>query len=124
MTLVDSGPGPGPAILVAALLAVALAGLAFVSRMLANGTLGPTPLVGIRLPALLASKEAWLRGHQAAVRPLTVTAVLGFLALVGSVLASHRVLEYLIFVGIALAIVIIGVIVAAVMAVRAAKRTS
>lgn len=122
MTLVNTGPGPGPAILVAALLTIALAGLAFVSRMLANGTLGPNPLVGIRLPALLASEEAWQRGHQAAVGPLTIAAVIGFLALVGSVLTSHAVLPYLFFVGVALVVMIIGVVLAAVRAVRAAKR--
>jgi hypothetical protein len=117
-----TGPGVGPAILVAALLTVALAGLAGVSRMLAGGTLGPNPLVGIRLAALLASEQAWQHGHRAAVRPLTVAAVLGFLALVGSVVASGDVLWYLVFLCIALAVVIIGVIVAAVVAVRAAKR--
>lgn len=118
----NTGPGPGPAILVAALLTIALAGLAFVSRMLANGTLGPNPLVGIRLPPLLASEQAWQRGHQAAVRPLTIAAVIGFLALVGSVVTSHSVLPYLFFVGVALVVMIIGVVVAAVLAVRAAKR--
>jgi hypothetical protein len=79
-------------------------------------------LVGIRLAALLASEQAWQHGHRAAVRPLTVAAVLGFLALVGSVVASGDVLWYLVFICIALAVVIIGVIVAAVVAVRAAKR--
>lgn len=121
MTLATAGPGPGSAILVAAFLTVALAGLAFVSRMLGNGTLGPNPLVGIRLPALLDSEDAWQRGHRAAVRPLTVAAVIGFLALVGSVLVSRHVVAYLVFLGIALVVMIIGVIVAAIAAVRAAK---
>jgi len=121
VTLATAGPGPGSAILVAAFLTVALAGLAFVSRMLGNGTLGPNPLVGIRLPALLDSEEAWQRGHRAAVRPLTTAAVVGFLSLVGSVVASRHVLVYLVFLGIALVVMIIGVIVAAVLAVRAAK---
>ena len=122
MTPATPGPGPGSAILVAALLTVALAGLAFVSRMLGTGMLGPNPLVGFRLPALLDSEAAWRRGHQAAVRPLTVAASVGFLALVGSVLASQHVLPYLIFLGIAMAVMIIGVIVSAVVAVRAAKK--
>lgn len=119
--MASNGPGPASAILVAALLTIATAGLAGVSRLLASGTLGRNHLVGIRLPALLASEEAWQRGHQAAVRPLTITAVLALLALVGSVLVSRHVLEYLIFLGIALGIVIIGVVVAAVVAVRAAR---
>lgn len=122
MTVANTGPGLGPAILVAVLFTVALAGLAGVSRMLANGTLGPNPLVGIRLPALLASEEAWQRGHQAAVRPLTIAAVVGFLALVGSVVTSRAVLPYLFFLGVALVVVIVGVVAAAVLAVRAAKR--
>lgn len=90
--------------------------------MLGNGTLGPNPLVGIRLPALLDSEEAWQRGHRAAVRPLTGAAIAGFLALVGSVLVSRHVLPYLVFLGIALVVMIIGVIVAAIAAVRAAKK--
>jgi len=107
---------------VAAFLTVALAGLAFVSRMLGNGTLGPNPLVGFRLRPLLRSEEAWQRGHEAAVRPLTIAAAVGFLALVASVIGSRHVLLYLIFLGIALAVMIVGVILAAVLAVRAAKR--
>ncbi|QGN33719.1 SdpI family protein [Microlunatus sp. Gsoil 973] len=118
----NNGPGLGPAILVAALITVALAGLAGVSRMLAGGTIGPNPLVGIRLPALLASERAWQGGHRAAVRPLTITALVAFLALVGSVVAAGTVLWYLIFLCTALAFVIIGVVVAAVVAVRAARR--
>ena len=122
MTLATAGPGPGSAIVVAAFLTVALAGLAFVSRMLGNGTLGPNPLVGFRLRPLLRSEEAWQRGHEAAVRPLTIAAAVGFLALVASVIGSRHVLLYLIFLGIALAVMIVGVILAAVLAVRAAKR--
>jgi hypothetical protein len=120
--LATAGPGPGSSILVAAFLTVALAGLAFVSRMLGNGTLGPNPLVGFRLRPLLRSEEAWQRGHEAAVRPLTIAAAVGFLALVASVIGSRHVLLYLIFLGIALAVMIVGVILAAVLAVRAAKR--
>lgn len=122
VTPATPGPGLASAILVAALFTVALAGLAFMSRLLGNGTIGPNPLAGIRLRPLLASEEAWRAGHQAAVRPLTIAAVLGFVALVGSVLASRHGQLYLILLGIALLVVIIGVIVAAVLAVRAAKR--
>lgn len=122
VTLATPGPGLGSAILVAAFFTVALAGLAFISRLLGNGTLERGPLIGFRLRPLLRSEEAWRAGHQAAVRPLTIAALAGFLALVGSVVTSRHGLLYLIFLGIALVVVIIGVIVAAVLAVRAAKR--
>lgn len=60
-------------ILVRALLVVVMAGsgvaLIWMARATASGRLGRNQLAGIRLPATMASDEAWLVAHQAARRP-------------------------------------------------------
>jgi hypothetical protein len=78
--------------------------------------------VGFRLPPLLASDRAWLRGHQATIRPLSISAAVGIAALIASVVLSRYAWPYLITLGIALCSLIIGVIVATVRAVQEAKR--
>lgn len=41
----------------------------FVTRSAAQGGTGPNALMGIRLPATMASERAWVAGHRAALGP-------------------------------------------------------
>lgn len=116
-----TGPGIGPAILTAALLSAATVGLVAISRLLGSGTIGQGAMIGFRLPPLLRSDEAWMRGHQAAVAPMTVAGVIGILALIGSVLLSGTVMPYLVALATALLALVIGIVVATVRAVRTAR---
>jgi uncharacterized membrane protein len=59
---------------VIALAIVATAGAA------ATGLLGPNHVAGIRIPALLASPEAWRIGHRRALAPLALAGVIGVAA--------------------------------------------
>ncbi|SDS40710.1 SdpI family protein [Microlunatus soli] len=119
-----TGPGIGPAIFTAVLLAVAMVGLVAISRLLGNGTIGQGAMIGFRLPPLLRSDEAWLRGHRAAVLPMTVAGAIGILALIASVLLSGTVLPYLVALGTAIVALVAGIVVATVRAVRAAAEVN
>ncbi len=59
----------GAAVAIAWVLAGLLPVLAVVSMLAARGRLRRNHLVGIRLPPLYASDDAWRRGHAAAVGP-------------------------------------------------------
>ncbi|HEY9290961.1 MAG TPA: SdpI family protein [Microlunatus sp.] len=117
-----SGPGLTSAIVTATLLTAAMVGLIAISRLLANGTIGPNPMIGFRLRPLLRSEQAWQSGHRAAVGPMTVAGVIGIVALIASVLLSGSVMPYLVMLGIAVVSLVTGVIVATVRAVSAARR--
>lgn len=116
-----TGPGLGPAIFTAVLLSLATVGLVTISRLLGNGTIGQGAMIGFRLRPLLRSDDAWLRGHQATVVPMTVAGVAGVVALICSVLLSQTVLPYLIALGTALVALVAGIVVATVRAVHAAR---
>lgn len=49
----------------------------FVTRSAAEGETGPNALVGIRVPATMASEEAWVAGHRAALGPSRLIGWLG-----------------------------------------------
>jgi hypothetical protein len=58
-------------------IALAVTGvvLAVLVSLCAAGVIGPNPLVGIRLPALFASRDSWQEGHRAAALPVWLGAV-------------------------------------------------
>jgi hypothetical protein len=55
-------------------LAVTAVVVAILVSLCASGTIGPNPLVGIRLPALLASRDSWRTGHRIALLPVWIAA--------------------------------------------------
>ena len=79
-------------------IALAVTGIvvAILVALCSSGTIGRNPVVGIRVPALLASDEAWKGGHRAAVLPTVVAAIaacaLGALALIVPSLADWGIL--------------------------------
>ena len=70
-------------------------------------------LIGIRLPALMASDEAWEKGHQAAVRPLLSIAPAGIALAVGALLLSGAVSEVAALVALILQFLALGLAVGA-----------
>ena len=67
-------------VMTAAVLAIAGLTLAWVAFAAASGKLGRNSLAGIRIPATLASDEAWLVAHQ---RSRSHTVAAGIIAIVG-----------------------------------------
>lgn len=93
--------------------------VALVIVLAASGRLRRNPFAGIRIPSLTASDDAWVSGHRTAVPPTTGGAVVCIvlaaivladpgLALLGAVLET--------------AVLVLGVLVGAVRADRAARR--
>ncbi len=58
-------------------IALAVTGvvLAVLVSLCAAVVIGPNPLVGIRLPVLLASRDSWREGHRSAALPAWLGAV-------------------------------------------------
>ncbi|ARC58464.1 hypothetical protein AS850_15360 [Frondihabitans sp. 762G35] len=67
-------------IVAAIVLFVVAAAIAGTAGAAAAGILGPNHVAGIRIPALLASPEAWRIGHRRALLPLAVAAVIAVAA--------------------------------------------
>ena len=116
------GPAVASAVIAAVLLSVAAAGVVAICWISANGILGPNPMAGLRTKALLQSERTWQVGHQAAIRPMAIGAVVAVVAAIGSVFATRDLTTYLIMLGVSVAAIVAGLIVATVVAGRAARR--
>jgi hypothetical protein len=103
----------------AALLALAAVVVAAVTVVAGVGRLRRNSIAGIRIPSLYASDEAWMHGHRAAIVPTAASAIVCVViaailltdpafALVGTILET--------------AVLVIGVLLATVLAGRAARR--
>lgn len=115
-------PPIASAILVAILLVVGNLLVILMLTLCANGTIMRGGLAGIRTGATRSSDEAWLGGHIAA-RPIAqigngVGAVLG----AATLLVSHTVGPYLSVLGATVVVTLGAVVVASVVAHRAARR--
>ncbi len=77
------------------------------------------PVVGIRLPALFVSGEAWTRGHAAAIVPMACTAIV-CIALTSLMAAIPSFAD--VGTGLVLILLLAGVVIAAFRASRAARR--
>lgn len=88
----------------------------------AAGVIRRNPWIGIRIPSLFASDEAWKAGHRAAVLPVVCSAVvnvvLAVLALTVLPPAPGSVLLWVVLV-----VLIAGTVIGAVVGARAANRT-
>lgn len=103
----------------AALVAGAAVVVAAVTLLAAVGRLRRNSIAGIRIPALLASDEAWRTGHRAAVLPTIGAAIV--CVVLAAVVLTGRPVAYL---GAPLEIVVlvIGVIAGSLLARRAVQR--
>jgi hypothetical protein len=76
----------GGALIIAWVFTALLLLLAVTAMLAGRGVIGRNPIIGIRIPSLFASDDAWRRGHAAAVRPSWIGFVVALvLALVGIV---------------------------------------
>ncbi|WP_344790548.1 SdpI family protein [Gryllotalpicola daejeonensis] len=72
------------ALIIAWVFAALLLLLAVAATLAGRGVIKRNPIIGIRIPSLFASDEAWARGHAAAARPSWIGFVVALLsALVG-----------------------------------------
>jgi uncharacterized membrane protein len=67
-------------IVAAIVLFVLAAAIVGTTGAAAGGLLGPNHVAGIRIPALLASPEAWRVGHRHALAPLVLAGVIAVAA--------------------------------------------
>lgn len=86
----------------------------------AVGRIPRNPFIGLRLPAFFASDEAWMAGHRAAVLPSVCGAVVGLVA--GILIATVQGLAA-VWLPIGIGAVLAGLIVGAVLGIRAAEST-
>ena len=115
-------PPLGSAILVAILLVVGNAIVILMVHLCANGTIRPGGLAGIRTAATRSSDAAWMAGHRAA-RPGT-DAVNGLAAVVAAatLFVASTVVPYLVALGFAIVLTLLGVVVNGIVADRAARK--
>ena len=118
-------PTTGPGFLASCLVAALLLGLAvlvfWLAALLADGTVNRNHAMGIRLPSLLRSDEAWRAGHRAARGPLRAGAVgSGLLAVVSAALGDQPT-PYVVAVLGSVVVLLGGVVAGTVRAHRAAK---
>jgi hypothetical protein len=103
----------GVAILTAAAIAAAV-----IVALCGTGVVARNPLVGLRLPSLFASDEAWRCGHRAATAPTLAAAVvcsgLSASAMAAPTFAAPAAV-------VALVVLLLGLAVAVVLAGRAAR---
>lgn len=117
-------PTTGPGFLASCLVAALLLGLAVVvywfAALLADGAVSRNHAMGIRLPSLLRSDDAWRAGHSAARAPLRAGAAgSGALAVLSAALGANPTPYVVVVLG-AVVVLLAGVAVATVRAHRAA----
>ncbi len=118
-------PGLGAAILVALLiLAVVDAPLLLIARAVAKEDIGINHAVGIRIPSVMRSPEAWRAGHDAALAPITVGVIVSAVAALVTIALSATFLPYVIVLGVAIVAALTGLIVGTVRARQAAMHVN
>lgn len=115
-------PPIGSAILVAVLLVLGNLIVILMITMCANGTITRGGLAGIRTGATRMSDAAWSVGHIAARPVAQVGNGLGAVIGAASLFASNTVVPYLVMLGIAVVVTLGSVLVASIVAHRAATR--
>jgi hypothetical protein len=118
-------PTTGPGHLASCLVGALLLGLAVLvfwfAALLADGTVSRNHALGIRLPSLLRSDQAWREGHRAARGPLRAGAAgCGILAVVSAALGGSPTPYVVVVLG-AVVVLLAGVAVATFRAQRAAS---
>lgn len=121
MSVPTEGPGLLSAVLVAILLLAVAAALGLLARALGRGRIERNHVIGIRIPSLLASDEAWRRGHAAAERPLMRTMIAAGITAVLAVPVQSLPNVYVVLVFGWVAVVLAGLVWSTSAAHRAAK---
>jgi len=116
-----SGSAVASAIFAAVVLSMAAAGMLAVCWIAARGTLGRNSMAGLRTRAMLASEQAWETGHRAALPVMVVVAALTVIAAITSILVIGNIHAYLAAIVAAVLILLVGVVVATIIAGRAAR---
>lgn len=105
----------------ALILAAASVLIAVVIWLCGAGVIRRNPIVGLRLPALFASDDAWKAGHRAGVLPTIAAAVICVILTI--VVAVSPTTFGAVGDGIILAVLVAGVVVATILGNRAAYRS-